>query len=110
MSGILLKSSLQEANRKKSWIFEGSIYAQRQGRHPWYGRDEDNSRIKTKARMNKIPVPEIEDMLAAGLPLWAAFQLWSEMISLTALPHAPALFEKMVADRVASLRGVRRLQ
>lgn len=55
-------------------------------------------------------IPDIEHMVAAGLPLWAAFELWQEMLALTASPRAPLLFEKMVVDRVASLRGVRRLQ
>jgi hypothetical protein len=55
-------------------------------------------------------MPEIEDMVLAGLPLWAAFQLWQEMLSLAALPHDPLLFERMVADRVANLRVSRRLQ
>lgn len=60
--------------------------------------------------MNENAVPEIEDMVAAGLPLWAAFQLWGEMMRLTASPRDPAFFQSMIADRVASLRGVRTLQ
>jgi hypothetical protein len=54
--------------------------------------------------------PDIEDMVAAGLPLWAAFQLWQKMLSLSGPVHDPLLFEKMVANRVASLQGARRLQ
>ncbi len=54
--------------------------------------------------------PTIDDMVAAGLPLWAAFQLWQEMLTLAGSVRDPLLFEKMVADRVARLRGARRLQ
>ncbi len=54
--------------------------------------------------------PTIEDMVAAGLPLWAAFQLWQEMLTLASSVRDPLLFEKMVADRVARVRGARRLQ
>lgn len=53
--------------------------------------------------------PDLEDLVAAGLPLWAAIQLHNRMLSVAGSPHDPLLFEKMVADRVASLRGAQQL-
>lgn len=66
--------------------------------------------MPTASKVDNCSIPDVEDMVAAGLPLWAAFELWNEMLSLAASPRAPLLFEKMVAGRVASLRGSRWLQ
>jgi hypothetical protein len=32
--------------------------------------------------------PDIDDMVKAGMPLWAAFQLWSEMMESCDIPAA----------------------
>jgi hypothetical protein len=66
--------------------------------------------MPTASNADDCSIPDVEEMVAAGLPLWAAFELWGEMLSLAASPRAPLLFEKMVADRVGRLRGAQRLQ
>jgi len=33
-------------------------------------------------------LPDVDDMLRAGMPLWAAFQLWGEMMSNQDKPHS----------------------
>jgi len=75
------------------------------------GRKDRKSQTRPeKVEKMKVQIPDVEDMVAAGLPLWAAFELWGEMITLSGPGRAPPSFEKMVSDRVARLRFVRQLQ
>ena len=32
-------------------------------------------------KVKQAELPDVDDMLKAGMPLWAAFQFWSEMMS-----------------------------